>query len=1014
MSAVTNKLADGDGNVVFNIRHKLSKWQQDAAALYNVTYRWPPGSAKAPHGLLAAERSAATEMSMRLALDWSKAHGLAHAVLQDNGANPVHDLYALQNAGASTFFDLHCTMPILMAGDNQRREAAMQLPHFQRHVCGHTSQDCNCVEPDIHLFVHSLYYFKPVEIARILMRTNAKKPCVAFAVVHHFEDAYGNFYLDPNTKRYEATYHTDLSGNFSFAASGNAHSYNHPPISWLQASDRTSSGLHTFMGEPNLLMWDCAWICGTTRIYRLQLADGVVPPPPTIPADLWGPVVRHSDQEILKIVNTHAHQVENVASYTIRTPKVSRIMTDGYHVWYHTVTDEVVTMPRGLVGALAAKALARQRTPELYQTLVSMARTICHHLNIPNFIEARVIILAASTALVCALELETNALGGTWRKAARLIKLYNSVLGGAPLRRPRFWHWVKFAVCNRCFTVDNANHVDAVEWAAARNAGFQLPVNRPLTVRNELFPVRNHKTLDPQLSTSSRLIVDDPRDLQRERRRSRLRPYGICFAEITPNIIERDRESLLQGLKARLLKDNISTNDEVYANWKSLITATERPGTFLYDLSHVEVDYLDREVAYSLWNERFPPSKRNAHDSAKKWIDDGGVVTRAHGRLEVFVKMEKTSWVTLDGAVTADPRIICVPKPKIAVLVGPVIRQYAKAVSSLLTPMKDNLVVWATGCSCEDLGQRHDQYVSEFNDDLVVIVYDIKRYEASQSPGLKEFDDLGIYNSAPRDPQVADCLRALSYIDPPRGSPQNDPAIIFQAPAGRQISGSPNTTSRNTKGNIASLVHFFGEPRLLTGAAWAAMVAGDNGTIYTRGTFWRALGSLDGFHRSFHELGLDVDVKVYTNAWDADFCQLRPYPTADGTVFGPKIGRTLAKFGYVVNDNEADLRSTVPSLIRDSSHVPVLNVFAMQHYSILRSRYTDKDIDSNDKPEIWKTHVRTNHLPCSDTYDMIEHVYGLTRDEVRGFDELLHDVEYSGDAVVISWPRILDLVERDN
>jgi len=79
--------------------------------------------------------------------------------------------------------------------------------------------------------------------------------------------------------------------------------------------------------------------------------------------------------------------------------------------------------------------------------------------------------------------------------------------------------------------------------------------------------------------------------------------------------------------------------------------------------------------------------------------------------------------------------------------------------------------------------------------------------------------------------------------------------------------------------------------------------------------------------------GLGFESKaIYRNHWDeAEFCSCRLYKTNDGYVFGPKPGKVLAKFGYIINppknaSRASMMRGVALGLAQAASFIPPLQV----------------------------------------------------------------------------------------
>jgi len=152
---------------------------------------------------------------------------------------------------------------------------------------------------------------------------------------------------------------------------------------------------------------------------------------------------------------------------------------------------------------------------------------------------------------------------------------------------------------------------------------------------------------------------------------------------------------------------------------------------------------------------------------------------------------------------------------------------------------------------------------------------------------------------------------------------------VYYKRKGSRSSGVNNTTSGNTMLNAASLGYWFeraGVPLEHT----ASLVQGDDSASVVSSRYESQLRETEGCCK---ELGLTNKVVYSNDPYDVEFCSKRPYPVAESCpfVFGPMIGRVLAKQGYAMSDynpakSRAWLRGVALSLERDVAHIPLLGV----------------------------------------------------------------------------------------
>jgi len=77
------------------------------------------------------------------------------------------------------------------------------------------------------------------------------------------------------------------------------------------------------------------------------------------------------------------------------------------------------------------------------------------------------------------------------------------------------------------------------------------------------------------------------------------------------------------------------------------------------------------------------------------------------------------------------------------------------------------------------------------------------------------------------------------------------------------------------------------------------------------------------------ELGFDSEALYRQHLHEVEFCSCRLYETNEGVVFGPKPGRVLAKFGYIINppaevSRQSMMRGIALGLVRATEFIPPL------------------------------------------------------------------------------------------
>jgi hypothetical protein len=308
-----------------------------------------------------------------------------------------------------------------------------------------------------------------------------------------------------------------------------------------------------------------------------------------------------------------------------------------------------------------------------------------------------------------------------------------------------------------------------------------------------------------------------------------------------------------------------------------------------------------------------------------------------------------------------------------------------------------NFLVWDSGFAAEDLGHLFDFWTEAFTrpgSPCKYIVYDRKRFEKNQEAEAQTYSNL-IFRGARCSEEFIKNNDELHRI---KGSVQGLP-ISFQSSDPTMISGGNDTAWRNFAVNAAGVIHSLGEP---SSASYGVVIKGDDGIVVTFGDnpiTW------EEFEESSADLGLPVTGLITIHPHEVEFASNIPYPTATGTVWGPKIGRTLQRFAWTLSNAPPDVYGAATSLYETTNHIPFLRGFIRRHQDLAQAREHTVEYFK------YKTKARCAHEASPETYAFVEARYGLTPDMERHFEDLLATCATL--PCVISWPLIDTLVDRD-
>lgn len=894
----------------------------------------------------------------------------------------------------------HSVSPVLPGFPHDGRKLAdaraRELP-----VCGCWAQDCpHLTHADNLLFVHSEYYFGPLELAELLRRTRGH----AVSVRHDFPDAAGSLCAGG------LTYYVDPDGQVVCHAKGERHSYRHDPGWWrLRTHIPISPHYH--------LVWHEHERFGDTAVVVWRLVDGPCP-------DLW-PVSDLPFEAASQAagINT-CSQLDVAIERRVVNPRfdvhilpfTSVFSVAGMFV-FPSGPQTVVCVPRGLIGSLKTLAVAKPRTPALYRDLTSRAKRTLSQLDVPDDIAALACSVAASAALV-AVEPEIASLGRAVALNRHLFDLHARVLEFQPLRVVPWWatsvvapiagsalavvgHPVLAAGAAVVGTAAWANSLyqnshlwnEAKNWRDRRLLGEATHVNDVAYFDGaQLYPgLFKPKTPPGRPIDGSVTVLRAPHPrVDKAEDRLVLGHVGLAFSTVTPSAIARTEDAAVNAIESRLLAKYPAPQPGSWAVLHGRLRDPNRPLSGLaLKCEPIPDDY------FQVWVAGFPQAVADTLRKAKESLAE---TPFCHNdcRLSMIVKSEKTGWVEFDSVTPNDARAVLSPSPRFNAFVGPYAKWYTAGMIKLRAAEVDSVVFWAVACSAETLGAWDDFWTAHFSrpgKPAKKVIGDHRRLDGHEQDESDEFTT-DLYTQAGMPARITDALSRLSI---PRGRVQGHDHVKFKGKRRRQISGRPDTTARNCANVEAAMDYSLGPPSPQT---YVLAVKGDD--VYAIG-FYDFVPEPSVIAAKHAELGFDFDCRVTTHDYDVEFASMVPYPSADGTVFGPKIGRCLGRGGWSVKAETSDPHGMAVSMEASVSHIPFLRQFYALHRRLCRPAGPYRE---------WHILANEPHLSCPETYRFVEERYGLTAADEAAFAAKLATIRSL--PAVIEWPRINEVVRRDD
>jgi hypothetical protein len=347
-----------------------------------------------------------------------------------------------------------------------------------------------------------------------------------------------------------------------------------------------------------------------------------------------------------------------------------------------------------------------------------------------------------------------------------------------------------------------------------------------------------------------------------------------------------------------------------------------------------------------------------------------------------FVKREKAV-TSINGRPIkqqAAPRLIQGRSVEVKIATGPFTWAYSKRLAQIYNT--DGLYLYAGGCSAEQLGTFFAEVpgrVAKPNCQWYAV--DAVRWDRSFGPTPMKC----LYAEYKKCGAPEDCLVALRGRDKKRkGRTQNG---WHFSRFGQVSSGDGDTTGGNTRAHLVLLE--------ACPAVEAAVAAGDDGLVYTN--------DINAVLRQYETGGFQPKLSD-----ELDFCSAVFWPTTDGPVLGPKVGRVLGKTffcGKPFHDYLPWLRGVCLSLLKSCSFIPILRVLVPHLLALAGTGKVWRDDHYQ-----YKSLAARPHECCDETWIYFYQRYGLHESDVLEMEEEISKTTIES---VLSGTRWVALVGRD-
>jgi hypothetical protein len=218
----------------------------------------------------------------------------------------------------------------------------------------------------------------------------------------------------------------------------------------------------------------------------------------------------------------------------------------------------------------------------------------------------------------------------------------------------------------------------------------------------------------------------------------------------------------------------------------------------------------------------------------------------------------------------------------------------------------------------------------------------------------------------------------------------------------RRASGDAKTSAGNTQHNARVSLYALADQAEL-GSDVAMPLNGDDNSAISRLRI-----DPERVRSRALRLGCPITCVVSQNLWDYEFCSKLMYPSADGLMPAPKLGRFLTKVGWMLDKPTLDYRSVVSVYLTDMWHVPFAREYLQHVLNLLPVTPRRRVILDDDH----KMHAGRRHEQSPEIWAFLYNRYGLTRADHASFVSDLATITQL--PAVVRAPWAFAILERDS
>lgn len=833
------------------------------------------------------------------------------------------------------------------------------------HTCAHEAKFCDCKPIYSLFFSQTLYYHSVQNLVLLLDRSQSGE---AIAIVANFPDAFGCVG--------EGTY-VRQNEDVTFVLNGQP--FRHSACDWLLAG-RTGYGKFTVKAFP-------VFNTKYSAVYLLKLERTA-----------FCPLISTSIVDVLSM-DKHVGPVSVTFGDGMQVAFNVTSIHSCFGWLYLRADDQCMVVNKKMFADLSVYMLGRPRTQHTFQVLLAKTKQLVSRYPIPDSHRHQVVMATCHAAFFLNCETEFGMLNGNLIKHAGAIDKFNNSLGFRT-EKP-YWFLQARILSNsvlNLFSAFKSALTDTVQEAAndllgqlnllnkhimfgerqydrAFDEGDYAMPSKTMTYKVESLPLIE-TTCEPtlsQLDVTSFVRIDEYVDVKPIV--GQIVPLGIVVPSYPPIAYASTQQNEIVSVVNRAMAPKIPIHQRTFkefTEWAFCDSNWSR----LFPEAGEEME--DERPSFSRWTERYDLAKQAKHLLARERLP-----TSIHEQCnaytnKVFVKTEKLLKAQPGTINHTDPRTISGCDDEYNVIVGPHILALQNKLKRIWG--KDHFIYFTSGASAETIGKwlpgTQDHYLEN----------DFSRFDSSIGKALLLFEiqvmlRLGLN---------ADVARVMKRnINCPGRTAHG----VYYYVEGTRKSGTPHTSMANSLLN--GLEHAFLMEKNNKIVDYSMLVMGDDNLLKFSTKEGGNFGVKDLNLTLFKQLGHSAKPKFY-NAGEEhalEFCSSRFYPVESTEyILGPKIGRTLAKFGWFIRPPQSSeqqrimLRGVLLSKQFDFQYIPILRVF---WDTMMRATSTHSAANDRANFYNYKATAVEHHEVDPRIYTFIELVYGLSKDQCDFLEHFL-------------------------